>query len=316
MRLFVSKGVLTATLAFVYGVASFCYAQDQAPNETQAPNEIERMKAKYEVANSIADLTPTVCTAAGVGVPTTATANKIDAVLTPMNEAFEGRPAKRVFVYCADCIGDVLLKNHAEDFADALKEADAVIRSSNVMATCTPVCYATIFCGAGPELHGINTYRKPVVKEETLFDSFLASGKKIAILAQEGSTVDTIFRERNIDYYHYPTDAEAVDKALELVRNSDYDLIVLHDCEYDTAMHQFGTEAQEAVDARRTVLKRWGDIAKATDEAWSGFDRLNVFAADHGSHMPEGATSGTHGADVYEDAVVNHFYRWRVANSK
>jgi len=308
MKLFALKSALLfSTLGLICGVASFCRAQEQAPNE------IERMKAKYNVANSIADLTPTVCTAAGVSVPTTATANKIESVLTSMSEAFDGRPAKRVFIYCADCIGDVLLKNHPEDFADALKEADAVIKSSNVMATCTPVCYATIFCGAGPELHGIKTYRKPVVKEETLFDSFLASGKKIAILAQEGSTVDTIFRERKIDYYHYPTDAEAVDKALELLRDSDYDLIVLHDCEYDTAMHKFGTEAQEAVDARQTVLKRWRDIAKATDEAWSGFDRLTVFAADHGSHMPEGATSGSHGSDVYEDAVVNHFYRWRAA---
>jgi hypothetical protein len=284
--------------------------------EPAAPNEIERMKAKYAVEHSIADMTPTVCAAAGIRSPKTAGANKIDAVLTGIAEDFEGRSAEKVFIYCGDCIGDILLQNHPEDFEACLREADSVILSTNVMKTVTPVCFATIFCGAGPEVHGIKVYEKPVVRAETLFDVFLEAGKKVAIISQAGNSVITIFRERNIDYLDFPTDEEAYEKSLQALKENDYDLIVLHDCEYDTIMHQFGTESEKAAKAHRTVLDRWLNVVKATDEAWKNYDRLVLFVSDHGSHTPDGSSNGVHGMDIRDDAVVNHFYRWRAGQGK
>lgn len=274
-------------------------------------NEIERMKAKYGVDHSIADLTPTVCALAQVRTPKTATANQIDSVVKSARDALEKRPVQKLFIYCGDCFGDVLMQNYPDDFKGFLKEANERVLCTNVMTTVTPVCFATIFCGAGPEVHGIKVYEKPVVKVETLFDVLLEAGKKIAIVSQKGNSVITIFRERDIDYYDFPTDKEAYEKSLELLEKSDYDVIVVHDCEYDTIMHKYGVVGQEADDARHAVIDRWLNVVDATDTYWNDYDRLVVFCTDHGSHMPPGAKGGSHGSDIREDAVVNHFYRWR-----
>ncbi|MBR4751337.1 MAG: hypothetical protein IKX88_01530 [Thermoguttaceae bacterium] len=309
----VTRFFKTALLSVVCGV---CVSSLVCSQEVNAPNEIERMKAKYGVDASIADLTPTVCAVAGIRAPKTATANQIEKVVDGAKTSFDGRPAQKVLIYCGDCIGDVLLQKYPEDFEGCLKESDAVVLSTNVMQTVTPVCFATIFSGAGPEVHGIKVYEKPVVKVETLFDVFLEAGKKTAIVSQKGNSVITIFRERNIDYLDFPTDEEAYEKTLQILKENDYDLIVVHDCEYDSVMHKVGTEAEKAAEARRTVLKRWLNVVDATDEAWKDFDRLVVFAPDHGSHMPENSSKGVHGMDVRDDAVVNHFYRWRARESK
>lgn len=307
-REFILNAVLGA------GSAAFLASWNAGGFAADAPavNEIERMKARYGCEYSIADLTPTVCSAAGVRVPQTATANVIKKVAEPLKADLEGRPVQKTLIYCGDCIGDVLLQKYPQEFETCLQKVDFTAKSSNVMTTVTPVCYATIFCGAGPEVHGIKVYEKPVVKVETLFDVFLEAGKKIAIVSESGNSVITIFRERKIDYIDLKSDEEAYQKTLALLPE-DYDLIVVHDCEYDTIMHKAGTEAPSAADARRLVLKRWTNMIDATDKAWKDYDRLLVFAADHGSHMPEGTTNGAHGADIREDSVVNHFYRWRAA---
>ena len=293
--------------------ASFAFYQDDSES---VPNEIERMKAKYGVAHSIADLTPTVCAVANVRPPKTATASIIAEVEQGVRNDLNDRPVQKVFIYCGDCFGDVLLQKYPDDFKGFLQESNAVVLSTNVMKTVTPVCFATIFSGAGPEVHGIKVYEKPVVKVETLFDVFLEAGKKIAIVSQKGNSVITIFRERAIDYYAFPEDKDAYEKSLELLRQSDYDLIVVHDCEYDTTMHKFGTEGSEAAEARRAVIDRWLNVVAATDDAWKDYDRLVVFVSDHGSHMEKDSKVGSHGADIREDAVVNHFYRWRADASR
>ena len=133
------NSVITRILAgmiFLMTAGGMISGQEQAKENV---NEIERMKAKYEVANSIADMTPTVCDAAGLRLPKTATANPISEVLEPMRKAFDGRPVQKVFLYCGDCLGDVLLQKYPDDFHDVLAISDAVIKSANVMKTVTPV---------------------------------------------------------------------------------------------------------------------------------------------------------------------------------
>ena len=44
-------------------------------------------------------------------------------------------------------------------------------------------------------------YDKPVLRCETIFDSLVNAGKKVAIVAVRNSSIDSIFRERTIDYY-------------------------------------------------------------------------------------------------------------------
>lgn len=51
------------------------------------------------------------------------------------------------------------------------------------------------------------------------------------------------------------------------------------------------------------------DLNMLVDEVWDKFDRVTIFAPDHGYH-PEGK-NGTHGTDSPEDMIVNHFYRLR-----
>lgn len=289
------------------GLAAHVYGEEDVPIE------IERMKKKYGIAHSIAELTPTVCAASGVRAPKTCQVDKIEQIVNPLNEAFEGKPAQKFFIYCGDCFGDVLLQKHPEEFEKCIAESDAVVKSVNVMKTVTPVCFATIFCGAGPEVHGIKVYEKPQVQAETLFDVFLEAGKKVAILSAKGNSVITIFRGREIDYYPFSTDKEAYEKSLEVL--NDYDLVVVHDCEHDTEMHKHGLDSPEAAAARRAVLDRWQATMAATDDAWSGYNRLYVFATDHGSHNIDGGAKGSHGDDIADDAIVNHFYRWRKADA-
>jgi hypothetical protein len=50
--------------------------------------------------------------------------------------------------------------------------------------------------GAQPQVHGIQKKEKPVLTCDTIFDALIRSGKKIAIVAVKGSSIDLIFRKR------------------------------------------------------------------------------------------------------------------------
>lgn len=57
------------------------------------------------------------------------------------------------------------------------------------MPSVTPVCFASMYSGVMPEIHGIMRYEKPVLKIKTVFDALAAAGKRCAIVSTEGDSI-------------------------------------------------------------------------------------------------------------------------------
>lgn len=282
----------------------------------EEPKGIEKMKQKFGLARSVADLTPTVCDLASVPRPPQTATEAIPEVKEGVEKCFDG-PAEKILIFCPDAIGDVQFRNHPDDFAPLTAKTDLRVLGTNVLPSVTPVCFATIFTGAPPEVHGIQVYDRPVLKIETLFDVFDKAGKKVAIFAKSQCSIDLIFRQRKIEYHSFPSNKGTFDFTRFVLENRtnslvDYDLIVCYDGGYDSTMHSHGVAAPESLTAMRTSIQRFLELVELTDDVWSGYNRVLIFAPDHGSHDVESG-KGKHGTDSADDVLVNHFYRFRPA---
>ena len=140
--------------------------------------------------------------------------------------------ADRVFIYNPDAIALWLFQKYTELFKDAILRTQIQLPMLSVMPSVTPVCFASMYSGVMPEIHGIMKYEKPVLKIATAFDALAAAGKRCAIVSTEGDSISKIFLERNIDYYIYPSVEECNAKALELIDSDEYDFITLYNGNY------------------------------------------------------------------------------------
>ena len=256
---------------------------------------------------SIASVTPTLCALLGVPVPSTCQAR-------PLAE-LAGRRVQRCLVYCPDAIGKVAVQRLANDFQRVRECAPFAIELRSPLPPVTPVCFATMFTGSGPDTHGIRKYEKPVVRQPTLFDALAAAGRRVAIVAVADSSVDTIFRERPIDYWSEPYDADVTTKTNELLSSDGADVIVVYHQEYDDVMHKTAPYSDSAVAALRRHVSSFVLLVEAANEAWSAHDRAVVFAPDHGVHLDGETGHGTHGSDLPDDVEVVHFYGFAAART-
>lgn len=71
-------------------------------------------------------------------------------------------------------------------------------------------------------------YEKPVLGVETVFDRLPEAGKRVAVISTQGDSISLIFLERQVDYFIYPTKQECNEKAMGLIAEDTYDLIVLY----------------------------------------------------------------------------------------
>ncbi len=274
-------------------------------------NELRKYMEQYSVDNSIGDLTPTVCALMGVEEPSGCGGTPIAAVV---DQAFrvtdrEGQMEK-ILIFCPDAVGEVHRQKYPEKLARVEKLAGLRFKSSSVMASVTPVCFATIFSGASPEVHGIKTYTKPVLTVETLFDVLAKAGKNVAIVSRNECSIDKIFRKRNVDYFSFRSDEAILDQTRKLMQESDYDVIVSYFMDYDHFSHKCGPYAEKSVDALENGVRYFETLVADADKYWKDFDRTLIWAPDHGNHVID-ETSGGHGSNIPEDMVVNHFYRIR-----
>lgn len=278
------------------------------PTFGQESDGIGEMMAKHNIDVSVAGLTPTVCDLCGVPRPDHCVADPLSLVTAQTKEKIGDRKIQKVLVFCPDAIGDVQLQKWPDEFAPLLAVTDIMIKGTNVLPSVTPVCFATIFTGASPATHGIVKYERPTLVIQTLFDVFAKAGKKVAIVAENDCSIDLIFRKRPIDYFSFPNDERCYEFGKHLLANFDYDLIVIYDGGYDSTMHKNGVWHEKSLGALRDSIRRYTGLVEAVDENWSEFDRLTIFAPDHGSHDNEEGR-GSHGSDSAEDVVVDHFYR-------
>ncbi|NLZ60235.1 MAG: hypothetical protein GX901_06200 [Lentisphaerae bacterium] len=268
-------------------------------------------QATYGVPHSIADLTPSLAALWGLRKPAQCQAKVIPALLKAAREKLgAGQKLQKTFFFCPDAIGDVMLRDFPGEFSYLQEHADIRVRSTAVMPSVTPVCFSSIFTGAAPATHGVVTGARPrpILTVETLFDVLIEAGQEIAIVASNNCSIDRIFRDRSMDYYSTRGNAQSFELCQLLLERYDYDVIVCYDGGYDSFSHKFGSRAKESFAALRASLERFKLLDERLAETWKEYNYMLTFTPDHGNHnYREG--KATHGYDMYDDMVINHFYK-------
>ena len=224
-------------------------------------------------------------------------------------DAFGGKPAQKVVIYNPDAIAMWLYQKYTPDFEDVIRYTQVCLPLKTMMPSVTPVCFATMYTGTPPQIHGIQKYEKPVVHTDSVYDALIRAGKKCAIVAQKGCSMAKIFLERDMDYFcDYDDDEGVVRKGIELIKEDKYDFISIYNGWYDHTMHGTKVEHPEALQVFRDECRFFGEIARAVREYYAKYDTFIGFATDHGCHDNPETGRGTHGTDLTDDLNVLHFY--------
>ena len=192
-------------------------------------------------------------------------------------------------------------------FGEMLSHAAYFSAAQTVMPSVTPVCFATMYAGVMPEVHGIRSYVKPVLRVETLFDKLIEAGKRPAIVSTAGDSISQIFLERDMDYFIYDTPEACNAKAHELIEADEYDLITLYNGNYDGTMHRNAPEGAASLEVLAENARVFAGLCAAVEKHWAGHRTLLGFCPDHGCHEIDGGL-GSHGLDMIEDMNVVHMY--------
>lgn len=237
-------------------------------------------------------------------------------LLTALRQQTLGsRPADRVLLYNPDAVAYWLYQKYTPAFTPAALCSALAMPLRSVMPTVTPVCFASMYTGVLPEVHGIRKYTKPVLQTQTLFDFLPAQGKRCAIVSTAGDSISKIFLEREIDYYIYDSVEEVNAKARALVAEDKYDLITVYNGDYDGAMHRHGPEGAESLAALERNVAFYAALVADVRRCWRGHNVLYGFCPDHGCHEIVGGC-GSHGLDMTEDMNVIHFYGVQAADGR
>ena len=262
--------------------------------------------AIYE--GSIAALTPTVCALFGVPPPSISTARALDSVIKYSTDELHGESIERCLIYCPDALGDHLWSRFPEQRDRVTLQCPHRVGLSAVVPPKTPVCFASAFTGAPPEIHGIRRYERPVLACDTLFDALTRSHRRVAVIAVRNSSIDLIFRNRPLDYFSEDYDQETTDRALSVLPLDTHDLVVVYHQEYDDQLHRTQPFSPECVRAMEHHVAAVQTLADAARTSWSKRRYAMVVAPDHGAHLDERTGRGDHGLDIPADMSVSHWY--------
>lgn len=264
-------------------------------------------KWHYEDSNCIISVTPTICKLMKITPPSCSDGDIIQS-LVERSEVKQISQIEKCLIYAPDAIGTNLYKKYPSLFADILQHAPIKVNLYSVVPPKTPVCFASMFTGAMPNIHGIQEYKKSVLECDTLFDALIRAGKKVAIVAVANSSIDCIFRNRNIDYFSEIYDEQVTSRTIQLIEANEHDFIVAYHQEYDDALHKSTPESEIAIEAVKNHVDSFVKIAKHCKLAWGKYHRLIMFTPDHGAHIDPDTGRGTHGKDISEDMEIYHFY--------
>ncbi|MBQ8212999.1 MAG: alkaline phosphatase family protein [Clostridia bacterium] len=225
-----------------------------------------------------------------------------------IDQKLGGKKADRIVMYNPDAIGQWIYEKYPKFTREAKWKSDIEVPLCTVMPSVTPVCYATMYTGAQPEVHGIRAYEKPVLTIDTLFDALIRAGKKPVILAQKNTSLSIIYNNRDMDYIICDSIVETNVKAMELLLEDKYDFIVIYNGNYDTRMHHHGPESVNALAELRVNSELFATFSLMIERNWKHHNTLVGFAMDHGCHEIDG-NSGAHGLDMEQDMNIVHLYR-------
>ncbi len=255
----------------------------------------------------ITAVTPTICQLMQITPPQTRAA-ALPQVLGQAKNIFNGQAVQKCLIYAPDALGLFLLQDFYNEFNQVKKVAPVTADLESVMPTVTPVCFASMFSGALPEITGIKKYEKLVVKIETVFDVLHHAGKKVALVAVKDSSIDLIFREREIEYYSEPDDAAVAARTIALMEQKDIDFILAYNQEYDDYVHRTEPFSSECIQAMYKHIKTFLDLTEAFHQAWGEYNRAIAFTPDHGAHYDHERKKGMHGTDLPADLNVRHYW--------
>jgi len=266
-------------------------------------------------AVDIRSVTPTLCRLMGIDPPAASNAPPLESVLDAWSLRLEAPTVDRVLVYAADAIGRVFFDNHPDLKQRLVDATDLAGELQAMRPPKTPVCFASMFTGALPEVHGIRKYERPVLTCDTLFDVLARAGKRAAIVAVKDCSMDTIFRNRPIDYFSEENDAGVLERTLALLKAGAHDIIVSYNQDYDDTLHATRHDGPVAVAAARRHVETFMTLWQAVEDRWAGHSRALVFVSAHGAHFDVAKGRGDHCEDIPEDMDVMHFWRVRPASS-
>ena len=233
----------------------------------------------------------------------------IEQVLKKADAAFSGKKADKVIMYNPDAVALWLYQKYTHLFSDVIMNSSMMLPIESVMPSVTPVCFASMYTGVMPEVHGIQSYTKPVLKIDTVFDALIRQGKKPVIVSTSGDSISKIFLEREMDYYIYDTVRECNEKAAELIKEGDFDLLVLYNGNFDSTMHKHGPESEAALKVLSENSEAFATLAELIKEYRKNENCCLFYAPDHGCHEIDGEC-GSHGLLMEEDMNIVHFYEF------
>ena len=256
---------------------------------------------------SLDTLCAALCYAMGVEAPEQAAAPN-EALVQYLDAALNRQKADRVLMYNPDAVAEWIGQKYAPLMDVVTQKTDVAIPMATVMPSVTPVCFGTMYTGAQPAVHGIQSYTKPVIRIDTIFDALLRAGKRPAIVATEGVSMSKIYLDREMDYFILDTVDAANAKAVELILADKHDFIAVYNGNYDGYMHKHGPESTEALAELRANARTFAMLDDLVKSRWAQHNTLIGFAMDHGCHeIDEGC--GSHGLDMDEDINIVHYYK-------
>ncbi len=250
----------------------------------------------------ITGITATVLDVMGLPVPAA-----IADPIAPLSEKWKSKIADRAFLYNPDAIALWLYQKYTSLFTPVIASTQTALPLLSVMPSVTPVCFASMYTGIMPEQHGIRKYEKPVLQVKTLFDYLIANGKRCAIVSTSNDSISRIFLEREMDYFIYDSIEEVNEKAMQLIAEDNYDVIVVYNGNFDSRMHKTGPESEEALRELTDNAASFEYFVQAIQKHWKHHDTFYGFMPDHGCHAIDG-DCGSHGLDMVEDMNIIHFY--------
>jgi hypothetical protein len=260
--------------------------------------------------NTIASLTPTVCETMQIEPPIICEAYAIREVVEAIRVNKGIDRIEKCLVFCPDAIGFHVNREFPDLIEEVAASTDVTVALNSVFPPKTPVCFTSMFTGALPEVHGIREYIKPVLKCDTLFDALVRAEKKVAILAIEHSSLELIFRAREMNYFAGNNDQQVTEKCIELLEQDELDFIVAYQQQYDDTLHQLNHYCVEAQNAIKNHVQAFIEIMAAWNKYWKDYNRLLIFAPDHGAHYDADLGHSNHGDDIPEDMQVLHYYKF------
>jgi len=256
------------------------------------------------MATNLTYLSSTACALLGIDPPEHATAEPRPEIIS----AAPAKPVERMLIYAPDAIGYHIIKRYNAELDAVREHAPVELELTSMMPSFTPVCFASLFTGAEPDVHGIGKYEKPQLKIDTFFDAVTRSGKRIALAAVADSSMDTIFRAREYDHFTEIYDPYVTHRARKLIEANEHDVVVAYHQQYDDHLHLTDPFSPEALHAFRLHLLSFARLARHCAKHWKGHSYALAFTPDHGAHYDEEKGMGYHGTDSPEDQELIHFW--------